>query len=46
MFLIAEGALRTVHFFVSVTVLVVESLVLLVEILLEKLLGQVSGEPE
>ena len=43
-FLIAEGALRTINLFVSFTILVVERLVLLIEILLEKLLGQVSGE--
>ena len=43
-FLIAEGALSTVNLLVSFTILVVERLVLLVEILLEELLGQVSGE--
>ena len=43
-FLIAEGALRTINLFVSFTILVVERLVLLVEILLKNLLGQVSGE--
>ena len=40
--LIAEWALLSVHLFVSVAILEVERLVLLVEILLEELLGQVS----
>ena len=43
-FLIAKGALSTIHLLVSFTILVVERLVLLVKILLEELLGQVSGE--
>ena len=45
-FLIAERFFCAVNFHVDIFVVEIESLELLVQILLEKLFGQISGEPK